>query len=98
MGRHKSAYLQCSSKVCHPNDLIEIGYISEIVSDIDYWMETNIQNVPSSVLRAMKTNILNSSKNLADDYLMERQVFKALYGAPENKIAIKNISQSVKKI
>ena len=46
----------------------------------------------------MKTNITLSGKKASEEeYLSEANVFKTLYGAEENKNAIKNVLLSLKK-
>merc|ERR1711990_1364896 len=99
VGRRNAAHLQMTSRVSSSEDLLKIGYVQEIVEDIDQWIEKNISEIPSSVLQAMKSNILNSSSDLEDEgfYLKESNVFKSLYGAPENKAAIENVIKSIKK-
>ena len=99
VGRRNAAYLQMTSKVSNSEDLLNMGYVQEIVDDIDEWIQKNVSDTPPSVLQALKSNILNTTLDLENEglYLKESNVFKGLYGAPENQAAIENVARSIKK-
>ena len=98
VGRRNAAYLQMTSRVTTSEDLLKIGYIQEIVEDIDEWIDKNVSETPPTVLRALKSNLLNSTLDLEDEgfYLKESNVFQKLFGAPENQAALDNVKNMKK--
>lgn len=62
------------------------------------WIEKNIVQTPTTVLRALKRNLLGSANfPTLEQYRNEEKTFRSLYGAKENRAAVIAVISSLKK-
>ena len=66
--------------------------------DFSEWIDKNIVQTPTTVLRALKQNLLGSANfPTVDQYKNEEKTFRSLYGAEENRSAVLAVMSSLKK-
>jgi len=101
LGRNKSAYFQTTSNVINSNQLLDLGYVQEIIdqNEIESWISSNLESIPLPVLRSIKLNLISQKQILLtpQNYQNEAKIFKSLYAAEPNKIALQKVLEKMNK-
>ena len=80
--------------------IFRLNFVTNVLSDdaCFEWIDKNIVQTPTTVLRTLKQNLLGSANfPTLEQYKNEEKTFRSLYGAEENRAAVLAVISSLKK-